>query len=96
MKRTLAAVDCVSLLLIALALIAAGDALMNPDPLPPPLAIAPGSETGSIRFYDRQSFVEFVHYSEKDKTVTVTEHAPRDLLICIKGRCDLAEGWIGK
>lgn len=34
-----------------------------------------------------------VTYDAFDKRLVVTAHAPRDLLICIRDVCDLAEGW---
>jgi hypothetical protein len=58
-------------------------AVWRPEPMPPVMAV-------------HAALPPVVTYSADERTLTVSEHAPRDLLICIRGRCDLAEGWVGK
>lgn len=35
-------------------------------------------------------------FDANELTLTVTEHAPRALLVCLRGECRLVEEWVGK
>jgi hypothetical protein len=65
-------------------------ALKHPEPMParaftgaPPIAIM-------------HRGVEVARYIEIDRRLEVTEHAPRDLLVCFKDDCRLVEQWLGR
>jgi len=66
-------------------------AVVWPDPLPPP-AMAPTA--AQVRFVPGRA--ELASYREKDRTLTISPTAPRDLMVCMRGDCRLVEEWVGK
>lgn len=65
--------------------------VFTPAPLPvraPPgdvVVLQPGSAPAAV-----------VTLSADQRTLTVTTHARRDLLVCLRGDCRLVEEWLGK
>lgn len=84
--------------LSALALCALLLAVVKPEPMPAAqLTVAPPSATETVlNSTVAGSTVALVRYVESDRTLIVSEHAPRDLLVCLRGDCRLVEEWLGK
>lgn len=84
-------VMCVLAFLVLSALLA----LARPEPMPASvLQVSLRTTEQSVGFSAGGSAI--VRFSEGDRTLTVTEHAPRDLLVCLRDDCRLVEEWIGK
>jgi len=82
------------LILSAVVVIGIGVVLSFTNDSPPLPKVAPSSQ-GFIAFQLGPAPEQVVTLSADQRTLTVTEHARRDLLICIRGRCDIAEVWTG-
>lgn len=77
--------------LILLVIVGAYYAITRPEPLPARSSTAPRTE---LTVYRAGAWdAPIVRYDAKSETLTITEHAPRSLLLCLRGTCDLIEGW---
>jgi hypothetical protein len=72
-------------------LLLAGLAMTYPAPMPQRMFTAPPQPFARVR-----GGAEIAHYNDRDRVLEVTEHAPRDLLVCMRGTCHLVEEWVEK
>lgn len=75
-------------IIVLFGLVGVGLARALPDPLPPPAAPRVQVIEGK---YDA-----LASYDVKERQLTVSEHAPRELLVCMRGECKLVEDWLGR
>jgi hypothetical protein len=54
----------------------------------PPAAVTPSVIHGA--------YAPLAVYDPKDRALTIEPSAPRELLICIRAQCKLAEEWVGR
>lgn len=66
-------------------------AVLKPEPLPP---LAPTPDFVVMQPGDAPQAV--ITVSADQRTLTVTKHARRDLLVCLRGDCRLVEEWLGR
>lgn len=66
-------------------------ALWNPEPLPP---YVPPPPRELVVFQPGPAPAAVVTLSADQRELTVTEHARRDLLVCLRGDCRLVEQWL--
>jgi hypothetical protein len=60
-----------------------------PAPLPQRVFANPRATFAVVR-----GGTEIAHYEDGERLLDVTEHAPRDLLVCMRGTCHLVEEWL--
>lgn len=68
------------------------DAVRHPMPVAASRVVPPPSSRVEI-LQPGPGGQPVIVYDAKTQTLTVTEHAPRTLLICLGVTCDLREGW---
>jgi hypothetical protein len=68
------------------------DAIRNPMPVAASRVVPPTSSPVDI-LQPGPGGQPVISYDPRTETLTITEHAPRKLLICMGATCDLREGW---
>jgi hypothetical protein len=74
-------------------LVAIAISVFRHEPMPPKLSPPPAD---LIAFQPGPSPQPVVVLSADQRELTVTAHARRDLLVCMRQQCRLVEEWVGK